>query len=67
MQAVSFFPKFTFQDNKAAQSVNNGPKIMSGRPTGLNKLAMTQPKANPATAGKPIKNGSGVSASLILI
>ena len=66
MHATILFPKLTLQDRIAATSVNNGPKIMSGKPTGLNQLATTQPKVNPATAGKPIKNGSGVSASLIL-
>lgn len=67
MHATTLLLKFSFQDKRAAQSVSNGPKIKSGNPTGLKKLAMTQPSANPATAGKPSKKGIGVNDSLILI
>lgn len=40
---------------------------MSGKPTGLNILAMIHPSVRPATAGNPRRKGNGVRDSLSLI
>lgn len=67
MQAIILLPKLAFHDRIALHNVNSGPKIRSGNPTGLKRLAITHPIVKPTTIGPFNRKGNGVSASLSLI